>query len=139
MTADHTFSLHPRLAADCRIIAEWPLCRVLLLDDARYAWLVLVPRRAGAVEIHRLVPADQAQLIVEIARAGTALEAITRCDKINVGALGNLVPQLHVHVIARREDDSAWPGPVWGAGQAVPYEADARTAMTARLQAAFRA
>lgn len=136
---DDSFSLHPRLAADCHVIADWPLSRVLLLEDARYAWLVLVPRRANAVEIHKLAPADQAQLMVEIARAATALDAVAPSDKINVGALGNLVPQLHVHVIARRKDDFAWPGPVWGAGQAVPYADAARAALTASLLAAFTA
>jgi len=135
------FTLHPRLAADGAVVADWGLSRVLLLEDARFPWLALVPRRVGAVEVHGLAAADRMVLMDEIARAAAALETVTLetgapCDKINIGALGNLVPQLHVHVVARRRDDAAWPGPVWGAGQAVPYEPAARAALIARLRAA---
>lgn len=106
------FELHPQLAADTIPVAEWSLSSVRLLDDARFPWIVLVPRRPGAREIHRLAAADRDELLREIVRASEALDEVARPDKLNVGALGNLVPQLHVHVVARRLGDAAWPGPV---------------------------
>jgi diadenosine tetraphosphate (Ap4A) HIT family hydrolase len=112
------FALDPRLAADTRPVASLPLCEVLLMDDARFAWLVLVPRRPGASEIADLDEADQATLWREVNRAAAALRAVAPCDKLNLGALGNIVRQLHVHVVARREGDAAWPGPAWGHGTA---------------------
>ena len=131
-----TFVLHERLAADTVPVAELPLCSARLMNDSRWPWLILVPRCAGAVELHTLEDADQIQLMREIAQASRALEAVYLPDKINVGALGNLVPQLHVHVIARTRDDEAWPGPVWGVGTAVAY-GDALEATVTRLQTAF--
>lgn len=116
-----TFELHARLAADTLFVADWPLCRVLLMNDARYPWLVLAPRRAGLVEVIDLEPQDRAVLIEEISRAGRAVRAALPDAKLNIGALGNLVAQLHVHVLGRRPGDAAWPGPVWGQGQAQPY------------------
>jgi diadenosine tetraphosphate (Ap4A) HIT family hydrolase len=116
------FNLHPQLAADCTFVADWPLSRVLLMKDARYRWLVLVPRRANVVELFDLATVDRAVLIEEIARAAALLKELTAAVKINVGALGNLVPQLHVHVVARSPGDPAWPGPVWGHSPAQPYE-----------------
>jgi len=113
------FALDPRLAADTRPVASLPLCDVLLMNDARYPWLILVPRRAGLVEITDLRDDEQAVLWQEVNRAAAALRAIAPCDKLNLGALGNIVRQLHVHVVARVEGDAAWPGPVWGNGQAV--------------------
>ncbi|MDX6804491.1 HIT family protein [Terrihabitans rhizophilus] len=121
MTED-LFSLHPRLAADTAIVTDLALSRVLLMDDARFPWLILVPRRAGAVEIIDLDAAAQARLMEEIALASRALRAVAPCDKLNVGALGNVVSQLHVHVVSRVEGDPAWPGPVWGSGKAKPYD-----------------
>ena len=91
-----------------------PLSRVLVIKDAHYPWLLLVPRRAGAVEIIDLGEVEQAQLMTEITRVSRALKDVTQCDKLNVAALGNAVPQLHVHLIARRTTDAAWPRPVWG-------------------------
>lgn len=131
------FELHPRLAADTVEVCRLPLSRVLLMDDARFPWLILVPERTGARELHRLDPADRARLMDEIVRASTALEALFSPDKLNVGALGNLVPQLHVHVVARRVGDAAWPGPVWGSGSREPYAADAREDLRTRLAAAL--
>jgi len=131
-----TFVLHERLASDTAPVVELPLSSVRLMNDSRWPWLILVPRREGAVELHGLEDADQVQLMREIAMASRALEAACRPDKINVGALGNLVPQLHVHVIARTRDDEAWPGPVWGAGAARPY-GDALEATVARLRQAL--
>lgn len=125
---DHpSWSLDPQLAADCAHAGDLPLCRVLVLRDANYPWLVLVPRRAALVELSDLPVPEQAVLIEEITRAGAALKAITSCHKLNVAALGNAVPQLHVHVVARLRTDPAWPRPVWGAVPARPY-ADAELA-----------
>jgi diadenosine tetraphosphate (Ap4A) HIT family hydrolase len=118
------FELHPRLAADAVFVADWTLCRVLLMNDARYPWLILVPRRADAVEIFDLNPEDREMLMAEIALASERLKHFSRAAKINIGALGNLVPQLHVHIVARNPGDAAWPGPVWGEGNVVPYAAD---------------
>lgn len=115
------FTLDPQLAADTVFVADWPLCRVLLMDDARFPWLILVPRRADLVELDDLAPGEQVRLLSEINQAIAMLRNAARCDKLNVGALGNIVRQLHVHVVARREGDAAWPGPVWGSGQAVRY------------------
>jgi len=127
------FSLHPRLEADAAFVADWALTRVLLMNDARYPWLVLVPRRSGAVEIFDLDASDRMLLIEEIARASRGLKQASGAEKINIGALGNLVPQLHVHVVARRMGDPAWPGPVWGQGAAVAYDGAAMGALIRRL------
>ena len=116
------FALDPRLATDTRPIASLPLCDVRLMNDARYPWLILVPRRAGLVEITDLHADEQAVLWQEVNRAAAALRAVAPCDKLNLGALGNIVRQLHVHVVARVEGDAAWPGPVWGNGHAATYD-----------------
>ncbi|MBN8895866.1 MAG: HIT family protein [Rhodanobacter sp.] len=130
------FTLDPRLAADTRLLASLPLCDVRLMDDARYGWLVLVPRRDGLVEIADLDEGEQATLWHEVNRAAAALRAAMPCDKLNLGALGNIVRQLHVHVVARREGDAGWPGPVWGHGQREPCaEAVLHERMTALRQA----
>jgi diadenosine tetraphosphate (Ap4A) HIT family hydrolase len=118
-----TWSLHARLAHDTAPVVDLPLSRVLAFDDANYPWVVLVPRQAGISEIIDLDAAQRTQLMAEIAQVCTALKELTRCDKLNVGAIGNVVPQLHVHVVARRRDDAAWPKPVWGAVPARPYPA----------------
>ncbi len=126
------FALDPRLAADTRLIASLPLCDVRLMNDARYAWLVLVPHRADLVEIAELDNDDQCALWREVNLASRALCAVAPCDKLNLGALGNIVRQLHVHIVARRTGDAAWPGPVWGHGQAQPYtDAALRERLTA--------
>ena len=127
-----SFTLHPRLAADTSFIADWPLCRVLLMEDARYFWLVLVPRRDGVTEITDLSAEDRALLMEETARAG---QIVKGGAKLNIGALGNLVPQLHLHVVARHSGDPAWPGPVWGFGKSAPYTDEAARAMAARWKA----
>ena len=120
------WTLDPTLDRDTRPIGDLPLCRVLLSRDANYPWLLLVPRRPGASEIIDLEPADQAQLTSEIADASRALKALTGCDKLNIAAIGNVVAQLHVHVIARFHADAAWPKPVWNA--VPPREHQAATA-----------
>ncbi|HEY0198613.1 MAG TPA: HIT family protein [Rhodanobacter sp.] len=128
------FALDKQLAADTHPVSSLPLCDVLLMDDARYAWLILVPRRSGMVEIADLPDTDQVTLWHEVNRAAAALSATTPCKKINIGALGNIVRQLHVHVVARNEGDAAWPGPVWGYGKAEPYETSQCGALIERLR-----
>lgn len=120
MPADWT--LHPQLDKDTAPVGDLPLCRVLLIKDAHYPWLVLVPRRPEIVEIIDLDEVAQAQLMTEITRVSRALREVTRCDKLNVAALGNAVPQLHVHIIARRRTDAAWPRPIWGVMPPKPYD-----------------
>lgn len=128
-----SFELHPRLAADTMLVADWPLSRVLLMNDARYRWLILVPRIEAAVEIFDLSDADRIALMEEIARAAQSLKQITACAKINVGALGNMVPQLHIHIVARNPGDPAWPGTVWGHSAALAYDAATRDAFRAQF------
>lgn len=124
------FALHQRLQADTLFVARLDLCQVLLMNDASFPWLILVPERADIREIHELTADDRSLLIEEIVRASRVLEALYRPNKINVGALGNRVPQLHVHVIARYRDDRAWPGPVWGVGPPQFYpDAELRAAV----------
>ena len=115
------FALDPRLAADTFVVGETPLNQVLLMNDARYPWLSLVPWRCAVTEPFELSDADQAQLWRESMRLGEAMKAHFAADKLNIAALGNQVAQLHVHHIARFHADDAWPGPVWGVGSAVPY------------------
>jgi diadenosine tetraphosphate (Ap4A) HIT family hydrolase len=119
-----TWSLHSQLKKDTIDIGDLPLSKVLVIKDAHYPWLLLVPRRDGAVEIIDLSEVEQAQLMTEISRVSHALKEITKCDKLNVAALGNLVPQLHVHIIARRATDVAWPRPVWGVMPPLAHDAE---------------
>lgn len=116
------FTLHPQLQTDTTFITELELCLVLLINDANYPWIVLVPKRADATEIYKLDPADQTQLLKESNIICNAMEIIFKPDKLNMAAIGNMVPQLHVHHIARFKKDIAWPAPVWGFTEAVPYE-----------------
>lgn len=131
------FELNARIAADTVPVAEWPLCRVLLMNDANHPWLLLVPRRAGAVEITDLDEADRHTLLDEISRASLALRAAVSPHRVNVAALGNVVAQLHVHVIARFTDDPAWPKPVWGAVPARPYTPEELERRLAELRPAL--
>ncbi|WP_136066309.1 HIT domain-containing protein [Modicisalibacter radicis] len=128
------FSLHERLIADTHVIADLALCRALLMNDARFAWLILVPRRAGVVEVGDLDDPDQARLWQEATQLGGALKAALDGDKLNLATLGNQVPQLHMHVIVRYRDDAAWPGPVWGVGTPEPYQARAVEEWRARIE-----
>ena len=116
-----SFALNARLEGDSYFVSDLTLCTVRLLKDANYPWLLLIPRQSDLVEIIDLEEADQMQLMREIALASRVLREVTDCEKLNVGALGNQVSQLHVHVIARYRDDPAWPGPVWGAVPAQEY------------------
>jgi diadenosine tetraphosphate (Ap4A) HIT family hydrolase len=131
------FILHPRLAEDTAEVTRLTLCRVLLMKDRRFPWLLLVPEREGVREIAELPPVDRTVLIEEIARTSDVLTQLFRPDKLNVGALGNVVPQLHVHIVARFSTDPAWPGPVWGSGPAVPYTESELAEIQKRLAAAF--
>jgi diadenosine tetraphosphate (Ap4A) HIT family hydrolase len=120
---DSAWSMHPQLEKDTIDIGDLPLSRVLVIRDANYPWLLLVPRRPEAVEIIDLDEVEQAQLMTEVSRAARALKEVTKCDKLNIAALGNVVPQLHVHIIARRTSDAAWPRPVWGVVPPLPHDA----------------
>lgn len=115
------FELHPQLAADSIVLGDFPLSRLLLINDATYPWFVLVPRRAGATEIYHLSDEEQCQLIKESSYLASNLADTFAARKMNVASLGNMVPQLHVHHIVRYENDPAWPGPVWGKVPAVPF------------------
>ncbi|WP_267220560.1 HIT domain-containing protein [Dyella silvae] len=128
------FALDPRLQADTRRVASLALCDVLLMNDTRFPWLVLVPRRADLVEICDLQADEQTLLWHEVNLASQALRATSPFDKLNLGALGNIVRQLHIHVVGRREGDAAWPGPVWGSGRALPYDADALASRMSELR-----
>jgi len=118
-----SFALDPRLAADTLAIGDLPLSRALLMNDARFPWVILVPRRAGLIELTDLDAAERTQLTQELAQVAEILQAWPAAEKINIGMLGNIVRQFHAHVIARRTDDAAWPGPVWGSGAAIRYDA----------------
>ena len=133
-----SFVLHPRLEADGPFVADWTLSRVLLKNDRRFLWLILVPRRDGVSEIFDLDESDRAQLSAEVARAAKHLKDFAQawgpCDKINIGAIGNIVPQLHVHIVARARSDPAWPDVVWGFGRPEPYSATEVTELVGALR-----
>ena len=131
------FALDPRLAADTHRVGDLALSRVLLFDDARFPWLVLVPRQPGLRDLIDLRHDDQHQLLDEINRCAHVLHALDRPDKLNIAALGNVVAQLHVHVIARYESDAAWPRPVWNVGERDPYAPDAVQRRLRPLRAAL--
>jgi|GEM_PF-249901 len=132
-----SFALNPRLEGDSYFITDLTLCTVRLMKDANYPWLLLIPRLSDLVEVIDLEEADQLQLMREIALVSRALRKVTDCEKLNVGALGNQVSQLHVHVIARYRDDAAWPGPVWGAVSPLAYGPEKVEALVDRLQQAL--
>lgn len=116
------FTLDPRLEETSHFVCDLSLCMVRLVDDARFPWLMIVPRRGGLRDFHDVAEADKAAFHKEIDQVSAVLQAKSGAEKMNVGALGNMVPQLHVHIIARFEADEAWPGPVWGVGTAIPYD-----------------
>jgi diadenosine tetraphosphate (Ap4A) HIT family hydrolase len=132
------FSLDPRLAEDSLPLAELTLSTLRLARDANYPWAILVPRRAGLTEIIDLGEPDRIVLMQEIAAVSEALRAAVPCDKLNVAALGNSVAQLHVHVIARRHDDAAWPKPIWGAAPPRVYAEGEAEALAARIAAQLK-
>ncbi len=131
------FQLHPRLAQDTFRLGDWPLCRLLLMNDVRFPWLILVPRQKQVSEISELAARQQQLLMTEIMAAERVLRTAVPVDKINIGALGNIVPQLHVHIVARQHNDAAWPAPVWGHGAAMPYNKTQRQRIMHKLQQAI--
>ena len=133
------FQLDPRLEADSLAVAEFSLCSLRLMDDQRFPWLLLVPRRAGLRELFELSAFDQAELLIELNHAARALTAVAKPHKLNLGALGNIVEQLHLHLVARQPGDAAWPGPVWGSGARQPYTPADASALIARLVSALDA
>ncbi len=126
------FDLDPRLAADTAFVADGPLSQVRLMDDTRFPWLVLVPRVEGASEWIDLDGSQQRLLLAEINRASQLLRAVPGVEKLNIGALGNIVAQLHIHLVGRHREDAAWPGPVWGSGSAQRHTAEALAAAAAQ-------
>jgi diadenosine tetraphosphate (Ap4A) HIT family hydrolase len=132
------FELDPRLAADTVELARWSLCRVLLMNDSNYPWLILVPQRPGLRDFDEVAGADRGVLDGEITRACGVLRKLFNPHKMNVASLGNAVPQLHVHIIARQTSDPAWPKPVWGVAPAKPYTADALAAFRKRFTEALQ-
>ncbi|MEX0345626.1 MAG: HIT domain-containing protein [Rhizobiaceae bacterium] len=133
------FVLHRQLAWDSEHVLWLELCELRLMNDSRWPWLLLIPQRTGVTEIHDLDPLDQSMLAIETGMAANMLQSMTGCDKINSGALGNVVSQLHVHVVARNEHDPNWPGPVWGHGEKIPYSPAELANMIETLRAAFDA
>lgn len=132
------FVLDARLAADSVSILKLGLCDLRLAKDSRWPWLILVPQRADVSEVFDLTPLDQAMLTFEQVTVGAALKQVTGADKINIAAIGNIVRQLHVHVVARTEDDPNWPKPIWGYGTSVPYDQAAFDAMKTRILEALQ-
>jgi len=131
------FELDARLEADSRPVMWLSLCELRQMDDQRWPWFILVPQRAGIEEMHELTPLDQTMLTFELNMVSQALKQATHCTKVNIGALGNIVRQLHVHVIARTVGDAAWPGPVWSHGKREPYLPDERHRMAERIKSAL--
>ena len=132
------FSADPAFDAGSVFAADWPLCQVRLQDDARFPWLILIPRRPGAVELDDLDPHDRVRLMEEAVHAGEIVRRLGDCagrpiNKLNVAAIGNVTAQLHIHVVGRRRDDGLWPDPVWGRGSPMLYEPEARTAALALI------
>lgn len=127
------FALDPRLAGDTAPVGDLALCRVLLMNDARFPWLILVPRRAGISEWFDLAPAEARLAHEEAMAAARALKAQSGAVKMNIAALGNVVAQLHIHVVARTPDDPAWPAPVWGAGPRVLYDPETMKGLAGAL------
>ena len=128
------FTLNARLAADTLIVTELQLCQVLLMNDRRFPWLILVPRQPDLTEIIDLQQDDQTQLWHEIALCSEVLKQVAEPHKLNIGALGNVVSQLHIHIIARQVDDAAWPDPVWGKPGALPWHTADATAIIKDIQ-----
>jgi len=131
-----TFELHPQLAKDSFHLANLKLCQLRLINDQRFYWLLLVPQVAEAIEVTDLTQADYQQLWQEVYLLSQVIKPLKKADKLNIATLGNQVPQLHLHLIARFSQDAAWPNPVWGWGTAEPYTPDGVKALADELQAA---
>jgi len=133
------FKIDPTFNAGSVAVCDWPLCSLRLQDDARFPWLILIPRRIGLHELEDLAAEDRAGLMDEIVSAGDLVRMLGKAagqpvQKLNVAALGNVTAQLHVHVIGRRHDDGLWPNPVWGRGAAVPYGANGLQTAVSRVR-----
>ena len=127
------FILHSKLAADTFEVLSLKVSQLLLMNDARYPWLILVPQVSDMRDLHNLSAKQYHSVTQEIARVSKLLESVTRAHKMNVGALGNMVPQLHIHIVARQANDAAWPAPVWGVGEAQPYSQDAAKTLVQQI------
>ena len=127
------FELDARLARDTELVASLGLCQLRMMKDSRWPWFMLVPQRNGVSEVFELTPLDQAILTFETNTVAAALKKATGAEKTNVAAIGNIVRQLHVHIVARSEGDPNWPGPIWGFGQAEAYDDAARQILSDRL------
>lgn len=136
-TSEDSFQLHPQLAQDCAFITDLQLCTLLLMNDSLYPWCILVPRVAGVSDLHELSDGDQRQLLEESSQLSRCLMSLFSGHKMNVAALGNVVPQLHVHHIVRQTSDAAWPKPVWGQQAAEPYPAEQLVARVEAIAAAM--
>lgn len=128
------FEVHPRLVADTRRVVSLALNDVLLMDDARFLWCILVPRMPNLRDLHQVPVTHRARLHIEMDQVSRAVADLGDAYKMNVAALGNIVEQLHIHIIARQRDDAAWPAPVWGVGDAQPYDDGAAKRIIKRLQ-----
>ncbi len=138
MPMNAAFTLHPQLVADGIELARWPLSLVLLMDEARFPWLILVPQRPALRDLHDVAPEERGALMEEIAQAGRLMQSVFNADKINTAALGNQVPQLHIHVIARFTGDAAWPNPIWSVGERRRMSETERKQRIALLQAGLK-
>ncbi|MGY6276402.1 HIT domain-containing protein [Methylomonas sp. MgM2] len=134
----NTFELHPRLQQDCFNVGRFPLSQLLMMNDSQYPWFILVPQRTDLSEIYQLDRNDRQQLMNESCLLSESLADIYRPDKLNIAAIGNLVPQLHVHHVARYQHDKAWPGPIWGKFEPVPYHEQEAYVQIQRLQEGLR-
>lgn len=128
------FELAPQLVTDTIALGDFPLCRLLLMNDSQYPWLILVPRRAGVTELYHLPASEQQQLMHEVSELSETLADLFQARKMNVATLGNMVPQLHIHVIVRQESDPAWPGPVWGKHPSVAYSLEGLSHIRGKLE-----
>ena len=129
-----SFTLHPALKKDCIELGCLELCRVLLMNDKQFPWLILVPERENITEIHQLSPDDQQQLIRESSYIAEKLATLFHADKMNIAALGNMVPQLHIHHVVRYKSDKAWPAPIWGMFDPLAYTTNELEMILAQLK-----
>ena len=132
------FILHSKLAADTFEVLSLEVSQLLLMNDARYPWLILVPQVSGMRDLHNLSTKQYQAVTQEIVQVSEVVESLAQAHKMNVGALGNMVPQLHIHVIARQTNDAAWPAPVWGVGEAQPYSQDAAKTLIQQIASKLR-
>jgi diadenosine tetraphosphate (Ap4A) HIT family hydrolase len=132
------FILHSKLAADNFEVLSLEVSQLLLMNDARYPWLILVPQVSGMRDLHNLSTKQYQAVTQEIVQVSEVLESLAQAHKMNVGALGNMVPQLHIHIIARQTNDAAWPAPVWGVGEAQPYSQDAAKTLIQQIASKLR-